>query len=120
MRRLLSSRRGETLVEVLCAAVLLVIALGTLLGAVRFSSSAQRRQENMGRGLEELRDSLMAAEAKSTGETAVYRFAKTAEGEAAFTVTAALGAKEGAYTGESDTQELASFYVFLPSKGGGA
>lgn len=125
MRKLLFSRRGETLAEVMCAAAVIVIALGTLLGAVRFSSSAQRRAEQMGLALEQLRCSLAAAEAEPSGETAEYVFtAETAgvaqAGEAEFSVTAALGRKTGTYTGSDGTETAAVFSVFLPPEEGGA
>lgn len=125
MKKLLFSRRGETLAEVMCAAAVIVIALSTLLGAVRFSSSAQRRAQQMGLALEQLRCSLAAAEAEPSGETAEYVFTAGAAdmaqaGKTEFSVTAALGRKKGTYTGADGTERTASFSVFLPPEEGGA
>ena len=115
MKRILSARGGETLVEVMCAGAVLLIALGTLLGAVRFSASARRRAENMGAALAELRGSLLEVEAVP-GEAADYVFTDPESGAVLFTVTAAAGTRQGRYTAGDGTGETAEFAVFLPAE----
>ena len=113
MKRILSQRTGETLVEGMCAGAVLVVALGTLLGAVRFSASAQRRAENMGAALEELRESLLDTEPTLTG-AAEYGFTDTESSAVLFTVIAASGTRQGRYTAGDGTGQTAEFTVFLP------
>lgn len=124
MKRLLSSARGETLVEVMCAGTLLLMALGVLLGAVRFSSAAERHTMEVRRWTAELSQSL-GPEPSGTGtdRTAVYAFTAVpadgtpGDGEALFTVTAALTEAEGVYKTADGREETVTFRLFAPPEG---
>ena len=124
MKRLLSSARGETLVEVMCAGTLLLIALGVLLGAVRFSSAAERHTMEVRRWTAELSQSLgPEPSGTETDRTAVYAFTAVpvdgapGERETLFTVTAALAEAEGVYKPADGREETVTFRLFAPPEG---
>lgn len=126
MRKLLRSRRGETLVEAICACFLLVLTLGTLLGAVRFAGNALRRSETAEENMAQIRKSLEQTEYKNPITTTDYTFTTyfpdgPYHGEdSLFTVTASLETKDVAYQAEDGEQITVTFRLFACSEEGGA
>ena len=120
MKQLVTSSRGETLIEVMCALILVTIALGTLLGAVRFSSSAQHRQQIQLQAVSQLRQSLRQAPVEE-GEAACLVFVDPMqEGDTsiAFAVDVYQVSKEGTYTDASGNTQRISFSLFSFAEGG--
>ena len=126
MRKLLRSRRGETLVETLCACFLLVLMLGGLLGAVRFAGNALRRAETAEEKVAQLRESLEQTEHTTPITTTEHTFTTyfpdgPRYGEdPLFTVTASLETKDVAYQAEDGERITVTFRLFAcPEEGGG-
>lgn len=119
---ILRRRDGETLVEVLCAAFILLIALAALQGAVRFAASAEKTSETMGDRAVELQQSLREEADETVTATAEYAFYEvlpdetTAESGPVFTIEAVLGTRDAAYEKENGTEETITFSVFLPEE----
>lgn len=120
--RILCRRDGETLVEVLCAAFILLIALAALQGAVRFAGSAEKTSETMGDRAVELQQGLREEADETVTGSAAYEFYEVLldgtalESGPAFTVEVSLGTREAAYEKENGTEEIISFSVFLPEE----
>ena len=106
MRKILGSRRGETLVEALCACFLLVLVLGALLGAVRLAGNMRSRAELAEKNVEQIRKSLEEADTATAVAITDYMFTKyfpdgPRHGEAPlFAVTASLETKDAVYQAE--------------------
>ena len=126
MRKLLRCRRGETLVEVMCACCLLVLALGGLLGAVRFANNSFRRAETMEEHAARLRENLRTTEDTAPAGTADYTFTTySPDGpchgeEPLFTVTASLETKNAAYQAEDGEMTTVTYRLFACPEGGGS
>lgn len=115
---ILRSKRGETLVEVTCACLLLVLALGGLLGAVRFSGGVYARQSP----LFSLQQSLAAAgSAGPVYGTADYEFTEYSPDdpgeETLFTVTVSLGSKLASWKAEDGDEKTVAFRFFACPEG---
>ena len=124
MKRLFSilrRREGETLVEVMCAGMIFLIALAALHGAVRFAHGAGNRSLRIRGEVLELQRSLREEETVEASGAAEYVFYPLAPDgtrageEAAFTVTVGLGSREVYREGK----EAVTFSVFLPGTGEG-
>ena len=125
MRKILGSRRGETLVEALCACFLLVLVLGALLGAVRLAGNIRSRSELAEKKVAQLRKSLEEADTATAVAITDYMFTKyfpdgPRHGEAPlFTVTASLETKDAVYQAEDGEWTTVTFrLVACPEKGG--
>lgn len=124
MRELLRQRRGETLVEVMCAFLLLLTALGGLLGAARFSGGVLRRTQTEAQQMERLRQELGEQEGLPTGGYIELDFTTySPDGpdhgeESLFTVTASLETKDAAYQAEDGEMTTVTFRLFAcPEEG---
>lgn len=126
MRKILGSRRGETLVEALCACFLLVLVLGALLGAVRLAGNIRSRSELAEKKVAQLRKSLEEADAATAVAITDYMFTKyfpdgPRHGEAPlFTVTASLETKDAVYQAEDGEWTTVTFRLFACPEEGGA
>lgn len=125
MRKILGSRRGETLVEALCACFLLVLVLGALLGAVRLAGNIRSRSELAEKKVAQLRKSLEEADTATAVAITDYMFTKyfpdgPRHGEAPlFTVTASLETKDAVYQAEDGEWTTVTFRLFAcPEEGG--
>ena len=121
---ILRSRRGETLVEVTCAGLLIVLALGGLLGAVRFAGSVEKRSQRVAEQILQLQQSLRGgAQPGPAAGTADYRFTECSPDdpgeETLFTVTASLESKNACYEAEDGEERTVTFRLFAcPEEGG--
>ena len=126
MRKILGSRRGETLVEALCACFLLVLVLGALLGAVRLAGNMRSRAELAEKNVEQIRKSLEEADTATAVAITDYMFTKyfpdgPRHGEAPlFTVTASLETKDAVYQAEDGEWTTVTFRLFACHEEGGA
>ncbi|MBQ5928929.1 MAG: hypothetical protein IIW96_07150 [Oscillibacter sp.] len=126
MRKILGSRRGETLVEALCACFLLVLVLGALLGAVRLAGNIRSRSELAEKKVAQLRKSLEEADTATAVAITDYMFTKyfpdgPRHGEAPlFTVTASLETKDAVYQAEDGEWTTVTFRLFACPEEGGA
>ena len=126
MRKILGSRRGETLVEALCACFLLVLLLGALLGAVRLAGNVRSRSELAEKKVAQLRKSLEEADTATAVAITDYMFTKyfpdgPRHGEAPlFTVTASLETKDAVYQAEDGEWTTVTFRLFACPEEGGA
>ena len=126
MRKILGSRRGETLVETLCACFLLVLVLGALLGAVRLAGNIRSRSELAEKKVAQLRKSLEEADTATAVAITDYMFTKyfpdgPRHGEAPlFTVTASLETKDAVYQAEDGEWTTVTFRLFACPEEGGA
>ena len=126
MRKILGSRRGETLVEALCACFLLVLVLGALLGAVRLAGNIRSRSELAEKKVAQLRKSLEEADTATAVAITDYMFTKyfpdgPRHGEApVFTVTASLETKDAVYQAEDGEWTTVTFRLFACPEEGGA
>lgn len=125
MRKILGSRRGETLVEALCACFLLVLVLGALLGAVRLAGNMRSRAELAEKNVEQIRKSLEEADTATAVAITDYTFTTyfpdgPRHGEdPLFTVTASLETKDAVYQTEGGEWTTVTFRLFAcPEKGG--
>lgn len=125
MRKILGSRRGETLVEALCACFLLVLVLGALLGAVRLAGNIRSRSELAEKKVAQLRKSLEEADTATAVAITDYMFTKyfpdgPRHGETPlFTVTASLETKDAVYQAEDGEWTTVTFRLFAcPEEGG--
>lgn len=126
MRKILGSRRGETLVEALCACFLLVLVLGALLGAVRLAGNIRSRSELAEKKVAQLRKSLEEADTATAVAITDYMFTTyfpdgPRHGEAPlFTVTASLETKDAVYQAEDGEWTTVTFRLFACPEEGGA
>ena len=126
MRKILGSRRGETLVEALCACFLLVLVRGALLGAVRLAGNIRSRSELAEKKVAQLRKSLEEADTATAVAITDYMFTKyfpdgPRHGEAPlFTVTASLETKDAVYQAEDGEWTTVTFRLFACPEEGGA
>lgn len=126
MRKILGSRRGETLVEALCACFLLVLVLGALLGAVRLAGNIRSRSELAEKKVAQLRKSLEEADTATAVAITDYMFTKyfpdgPRHGETPlFTVTASLETKDAVYQAEDGEWTTVTFRLFACPEEGGA
>ena len=80
LRSTLFSRRGETIVEVVAACVLVLLLLGVLGGAVRFAANAQKKAEDIRAQASQAQESLrakLAAGSYDAGKEATVSFRAT-------------------------------------------
>ena len=122
---ILRSKRGETLVEALCACFLLVLVLGALLGAVRLAGNMRSRAELAEKNVEQIRKSLEEADTATAVAITDYTFTTyfpdgPRHGEdPLFTVTASLETKDAVYQTEGGEWTTVTFRLFAcPEKGG--
>lgn len=126
MRKILGSRRGETLVEALCACFLLVLVLGALLGAVRLAGNICSRSELAEKKVAQLRKSLEEADTATAVAITDYTFTTyfpdgPRHGETPlFTVTASLETKDAVYQAEDGEWTTVTFRLFACPEEGGA
>ena len=125
MRKILGSRRGETLVEALCGCFLLVLVLGALLGAVRLAGNIRSRSELAEKKVAQGRKSLEEPDTATAVAITDYMFTKyfpdgPRHGEAPlFTVTASLETKDAVYQAEDGEWTTVTFRLFAcPEEGG--
>ena len=112
--KILRQRRGETLVEVICAFALFLLALGALHGGVRFAHSAMTKAECLRSEAAELGEGIAEASAEKVGEKTYTFYLAGPDGEAApqeaFRVTVGLGEKR--VPGKEGEER--KFSLFLP------
>lgn len=124
----LSSKSGETLVEVLAAAAIFLLMMSIMQGAISFCTNAQHKSQairnNNAQICKNLRDGSVPV--TSGGGTATYSFQAVASdgnpgGSVLFKIEAGLGKKEVLYEDESGTDQTVTFYLFQPTvtPGGG-
>lgn len=119
------SRSGETLVEIMVSAVVFLILVGILQGAIAFCTHAQQRSEQVRETnaaiCQSLRQSSYTPGATTSSITfnAVSYDGNTTGTETLFTVAVNLGTKNALYTDETGTQETIAFYVFGPDSAAG-
>lgn len=121
------SRSGETLVEIMVSAVVFLILVGILQGAIVFCSNAQRRSEQLRETNSQICQSLREAAYIPGSESAELVFKAVShdgslEGtEILFAVNVDLGTIEAQYTDEAGASWTIDFYVFGsdPAQGGG-
>ena len=89
LRNALSSRRGETIVEVIVACVLVLMLLAALGGAVQFAARAQRKAAA-------LRAQISAAQESLRTQLASGTYASSADQTIAFRATNSSGSQVGA------------------------
>ena len=115
--KLLRSRRGETMVEVLVSMVLFLMLFAVMLGAVRFSSNAQVRAETIRQRATALQRDLRR-QTPTGGDSKTYQFVAVSEdggttGSRVFQVPL----REQAVTARGGGDEV-TFYLYGPEKGG--
>lgn len=72
--RVLRSRRGESMVEILVSTVVFMLLLGALNGAVGFASNAQRKAEQIRQDAVNLQKSVRETPASPSDTGATYSF----------------------------------------------
>ena len=115
--KLLRSRRGETMVEVLVSMVLFLMLFAVLLGAVRFASNAQVRAETIRQRATALQRDLRR-QTPTGGDSKTYQFVAVSEdggttGSRVFQVPL----REQTVTARGGGDEV-TFYLSGPEKGG--
>ena len=119
--KILADKRGESLVEIICAAAIFLLALTALHGGVRFAHSAMEKAGTLRTDAAELQRALDGETAVITG-TEEYTFFLTEEAESseeAFRVRVGLGEKTVMQRGENGLEEPVAFAVFCPLEEGG-
>ena len=115
--KLLRSRRGETMVEVLVSMVLFLMLFAVMLGAVHFASNAQVRAEAIRQRATALQRDLRR-QTPTGGDSKTYQFVAVSEdggttGSRVFQVPL----REQAVTARDGGDEV-TFYLYGPEKGG--
>ena len=117
LKTLLASKRGETLVEVICATAIVLMALAALRGGVRFAHSASEKAETIREKTAAFREELKDSES-TAGGTETYIFYRSDDGEEssdeAFRIEVGLGEKTLRRMGEDGAEQPVSFAVFYP------
>ena len=111
---------GESLVEVMVGAVILLMMMAVLQGALSFCTNAQQRVEQIRRINEEICQNLRTTSSVPGPENTEYLFrATTADGETPgpdsatlFRVSVELRTKEVSYQDEDGTIKTTTFYLF--------
>ena len=106
MDKLRSSRRGDTIVEVVVSFALMMLFLAALAGAISFSGRAQQKAQALRAAAYQASSSLREANAVE-GDTITYTFS-------GFSVTA----KKTTTTAKDDSEQPYIFYRFAPQTGG--
>ena len=122
LKTLLASKRGETLVEVICATAIVLIALAALQGGVRFAHSALKKAETIREQTADFREAWKDG-GITMKETETYIFCLTREDgtvslEEVFRVEVGLGEKIIRGRGEDGGEQSISFAVFCPPEEG--
>lgn len=115
--KLLRSRRGETMVEVLVSMVLFLMLFAVMLGAVHFASNAQVRAETIRQRATALQRDLRS-QTPTGGDSKTYQFVAVSEdggttGSRVFQVPL----REQTVTARGGGDEV-TFYLYGPEKGG--
>lgn len=115
--KLLRSRRGETMVEVLVSMVLFLMLFAVMLGAVHFASNAQVRAETIRQRATALQRDLRR-QTPTGGDSKTYQFVAVSEdggttGSRVFQVPL----REQTVTARGGGDEV-TFYLYGPEKGG--
>lgn len=117
--KILADKRGESLVEVICAAAIFLIALTALHGGVRFAHSAMEKAGELRTDAAEFHRELEDGDAFIVGAEEYVFYLTEEDGttfsEEAFRVTVGLGEKTVIRNGEDPV----SFAVFCPLVEGG-
>ena len=118
MKQLLANKGGETLVEVICATAIVLIALAALQGGVRFAHSASEKAGTIRKQTADLQEELNDSGITVNG-TETYIFYLTQEegaacSEEAFRIKVGLGEKTALQKGEDGGKQPVSFAVFSP------
>ena len=121
LKTLLASKRGETLVEVICATAIVLVALAALQGGVRFAHSASEKAETIREKTAAFREEWKDGEFTADG-TATYIFYLSEDGkessEEAFRIEVGLGETTLRRMGEDGAEQPISFAVFYPLEEG--
>ena len=121
LKTLLASKRGETLVEVICATAIVLVALTALQGGVRFAHSASEKAETIREKTAAFREEWEDGEFTADG-TATYIFYLSEDGkessEEAFRIKVGLGETTLRRMGEDGAERPISFAVFYPLEEG--
>jgi len=119
LKKILRQRRGESLVELLAASVIFLLLLATFQGAVRFTSSALHKAEDIRANAAALQASLRKAGVDGGGTEAAYTFQAVSPdgsvtgGNILFGVPVMLQTK----TAQGKDGEHVVFHVFGPVPG---
>ena len=117
--KILADKRGESLVEVICAAAIFLIALTALHGGVRFAHSAMEKAGELRTDAAEFHRELEDGDAFIVGAEEYVFYLTEEDGatssEEAFRITVGLGEKTVIRNGEDPV----SFAVFCPLMEGG-
>ena len=113
-------RSGESLAEILVSALIFLMMVAVLQGAISFATSAQRRSRQIRKTNQEICLTLRKTPPVSDGKTADYIFSPDGnESNQLFTVRVSLQTKTVSYEdGEGETQ-TSVFFVFGPEETGG-
>lgn len=113
------NRAGETIVEVLAGAVIFLLLMAILQGAVAFSGRAQRKSQNlredfsaMSRKLEETPTAANPEEGSAVYEFYAYDTDEKVQGNQVFAITAGLGQKDVSYEDSEGRTKTVRFYAF--------
>lgn len=117
--KILTDKRGESLVEVICAAAIVLIALTALHGSVRFAHSAMEKAGDLRTDAADFHRELEEGDVSIVGtEECVFYLTEedgTTSSEEAFRVRVGLGEKTVIRNGEDSV----SFAVYCPVVEGG-
>ncbi len=123
LRSALSSRRGETIVEVIVACVLVLMLLAALGGAVQFAANAQRKaaalRAQTSQAQSSLRTSLSAgAYASDAPASLAFRATNSSGSQLGVNVLFRVPVRLRAVDADVDAGTI-RFYLFGPSAGTG-
>ncbi len=125
------SHSGESLVEIMVSAVVFLILVAILQGAIVFCTNAQRRSEQIREQNAEICQALRDSAYQTGGQTPAKMTFKAVSSDGStvgtmtlFTIEVDLGTKEATYTDEAGASNTMVFPVFgpigaAPDPGGG-
>ncbi len=124
MKKLKKYRKsGETLVEVMVCAVLFLMMVAVMQGAISFSTNAQHKSGQIRANNAKISRSLRTMDTAGNGNT-TYTFKATSmdgsvEGDEVFTIEVPLGKKTAAYEDGQGNDQTVDFYLYGPVTAGG-
>ncbi len=115
MRRA-GNRSGESIVEVMASAVVFLLLMAVLQGAVMFSTSAQRKSRQIRQDTAKICEGFRSGEAEENGSEDYMFYASSADGTVlgnrVFSVSAPKQKKRVSYTGAEGEASEAVFYLY--------
>lgn len=110
------SRLGETIVEVMVSAVIFLILMAILQGAVMFSNAAQKKSQQIRQDTATICKELQSATAVDDEENSYSFYAvstdETIVGDKVFTIPVKKQKKPVTYTGADGESSEVTFYMF--------